>query len=66
MKQMAKKKTGLRVQNLLVFKFNEFSPNMGKKKKSRLTSGSSGTGVSSWVFEAMFARHMPNSQRGNT
>lgn len=39
-------------------------PNVGKK--SRLTSGSSGTGVSSWVFEVMFARHMPSSQRGNT
>lgn len=57
----------MRVQNLLVFKFSdEFSPNMGKKKKSKLTSGSSGTGASSWVFEATFARHTPDSQRGNT
>lgn len=40
------KKTGLRVQNLLVFKFSdEFSPNMGKKKKSRLTSGRRNRGL---------------------
>lgn len=65
---LAKKNIVLRTQNLLVFLFNDgFFRNVGKKKKkSRVTSGSSGTGVSSWVFEVMFVRHMPSSQRGNT